>query len=63
MAHQETSKHCKRCARHVLARRPGPAHVLHLVLSVITGGLWLPVWLLSCLRFGGWRCGACGARV
>lgn len=23
-----------------------PAHVLHLLLSVMTGGLWLPVWLL-----------------
>ena len=22
------------------------AHVLHLILSVISGGLWLPVWLV-----------------
>lgn len=22
------------------------AHILHLLLSVLTGGLWIPVWLL-----------------
>lgn len=26
--------------------RSGPNHVLHLVLTLLTGGLWLPVWLL-----------------
>ncbi len=28
----------------------GPNHVLHLLLTVITGGLWLPVWLIIALR-------------
>jgi len=25
------------------------SHILHLLLSVITGGLWVPVWLLVAL--------------
>ena len=24
-------------------------HILHLLLSVITAGLWVPVWMLCCL--------------
>ncbi|OBJ70726.1 DUF2510 domain-containing protein [Mycobacterium sp. 1274756.6] len=29
--------------------RSGPNHVLHLILTVLTFGLWLPVWLLVTL--------------
>ena len=28
----------------------GPNHVLHLLLTIITFGLWLPVWLIIALR-------------
>ena len=27
-------------------------HILHLLLSVITAGLWVPVWMLCCLSQG-----------
>lgn len=30
--------------------RPQPNHVLHGVLSLLTGGLWLPVWLVIARR-------------
>ncbi len=30
-------------------RRRRPNHILHLLLTIITGGLWLPVWLLLSL--------------
>jgi hypothetical protein len=31
---------------------PGPNHVLHGILSVLTGGLWLPVWAGITFRHG-----------
>ena len=63
MGMQETQKRCDDCGRLVLARRPGPNHVFHLILTILTGGLWLIVWILSIPRMGGWRCSGCGARV
>lgn len=63
MAMQMKSKHCKRCGEQILAQRPGVNHILHLVMSVITGGLWLIIWLGSMIRIGGWRCSRCGKRV
>jgi hypothetical protein len=34
--------------------RQRPRHVMHLVLTLCTGGLWLPFWLL-CLGEHRWR--------
>lgn len=28
---------------------PGPNHLIHLVVSILTAGLWLPLWLLILL--------------
>lgn len=28
----------------------GPNHVLHGLLSIFTGGLWLPVWIIVAMR-------------
>jgi carbon starvation protein CstA len=36
---------------------PRPNHILHLLLSVITGGLWLPVWLILSMRYSLSRAG------
>ncbi|MEV5084371.1 hypothetical protein AB0K74_38205 [Streptomyces sp. NPDC056159] len=30
----------------VLVKGKGTTHILHLILSVITAGLWIPVWLI-----------------
>jgi hypothetical protein len=27
-------------------------HILHVLLSVITAGVWIPVWVLCCVRQG-----------
>jgi hypothetical protein len=29
--------------------KPKTSHVLHLILSIITAGVWLPVWILIAL--------------
>ena len=62
MAYQEKSGFCKSCDKQVMVRRKGTNHILHLLLTVFTAGIWLPIWLLSCFRFGGWRCTQCGGK-
>ena len=41
---------CPRCGelRTVAVRRPN--HVLHAVMTVLTAGLWLPIWALAGLE-------------
>lgn len=59
----KTRKHCKECASMVMAERPSPSHILHLILTLLTGGLWLIVWLGVSVRWGGWRCSRCGSKL
>jgi hypothetical protein len=48
----------------VLAERQTPNHVLHLLLSVVTAGFWLPVWLLAAIWAAGpYRCPRCGEKT
>ena len=63
MAEDKTSMFCESCDSQVLAVRPGTNHVLHLLLSIVTGGLWIIVWILLSVRVGGWRCSRCGRLV
>ncbi|WP_146678852.1 hypothetical protein [Pirellula sp. SH-Sr6A] len=36
--------------------------MLHLLLSILTIGLWLICWLLACIKIGGWQCPNCGGK-
>lgn len=63
MGLDHTNKHCKTCKRSVLAQRPGTNHILHLILSIVTGGIWLIIWFMSAVKIGGWRCSHCGGKV
>lgn len=48
----------------VLAERQTPNHVLHLLLSVVTVGFWIPIWMLvSVFGSGAYKCPNCGART
>lgn len=29
-----------------------PNHILHLLLSIVTGGLWIPIWFIVSLAHG-----------
>ena len=45
----------------MLVTRPGVNHVLHLLVTLTTCGLWAFVWLGIALFGGGrWRCSKCG---
>lgn len=61
MAEDKKGGFCKLCEKRVVVFRKGTNHILHLVLSVITCGFWLIVWIGSSLKFGGWRCTECGS--
>jgi hypothetical protein len=62
MAVDQTVKDCSKCAKTTMHMRPGTNHVLHLVLTLFCCGWWLPVWILSMIKIGGWTCQECGKR-
>ena len=63
MAKQEKGGYCKVCDKNVLVWRKGTNHILHLILSLLTLGLWLPVWIFISIKIGGWKCSTCGVRA
>jgi len=55
---------CEEDMAMVLAERKTPNHVLHLLLSLLTAGLWIPVWLvLTLVAAGAYRCPKCGGKT
>lgn len=50
-----------RCIRRV--DRNAPNNLLHLALTVLTGGVWLFMWGLASLLREPWRCSVCGRKV
>lgn len=52
------------CPEHgpVLARAKGTSHLLHLLLTLVTG-VWAIVWILVTMRKKDWRCPVCGQPV
>lgn len=62
MAGKIARRFCHVCRDMVRAEWSGCNHVLHLLLSLVTFGLWLPVWFGSSLS-NGFYCGQCGARA
>lgn len=53
--------YCTRCRKKVLVCCPVLFNNLHMVLSCLTFGLWLPVWLFLSLR--SCRCTLCMGRM
>ena len=60
MATRSVQRYCLACDSPVLAEKQRPAHVLHLLLTLLTGGLWLIVWLGLSLPSTP-RCPHCGS--
>lgn len=62
MAEASASIWCDCCEKQVRAIRPRPNHVLHFLITVLTCGWWIFIWLIMGLNamMGGWRCTACG---
>lgn len=54
--------YCRTCEAPVLASKQKPSHVLHLLLTLITFGLWIFVWMFLTLMAAmrSYRCTTCG---
>lgn len=64
MGTKTTGKFCSACQANVMAQKNTPNHILHIIISLITLGLWVPIWLLiSLFSVGQWRCTRCGHHV
>lgn len=62
MNYAESSAFCKTCQRQVRITSKRPNHIFHLLMFLLTGGLWLVMWILVSLCYD-WRCTHCGLRV
>lgn len=58
-------KYCPEQDKMVLAEKQTPNHILHVILSVITAGLWLVVWLIIGIMSasGSYYCPECGSHT
>ena len=63
MSYQESSGYCEYCQKQVLIRQKGINHIFHLLMTLITFGVWIIVWLGVSIKVGGWRCTHCGSKV
>jgi len=61
MAEEYKSAFCKNCDEQRKVARPKTNHILHLLLTIVTAGLWLIIWIGVAIKFGGWRCDTCGS--
>lgn len=60
----QTSHYCATCGRQTLHTKARVNHVLHLILSVLTAGLWLFVWAALGMSNSAsrTRCAGCGSK-
>ena len=60
---EEASGYCGKCLKQVPVGRQGINPTPHVVLTVLTVGLWTIPWILDARRERHWQCLACGATV
>lgn len=61
--YRETGGYCRHCDERVMVRCKTASHVLHLLLSLVTLGFWIPIWFLCSISVAGWRCPKCGSKA
>jgi ribosomal protein S14 len=61
MATNHTMHFCKRCGRPTPHVQPATHHVFHLLMCVLTLGLWVGIWVLAGVANSSQRtCAVCG---
>lgn len=61
---EEQGGYCDHCQRHVLGRRNGINHILHLLISLFTCGLWVIPWFFASMTFKAqFACPNCGGGI
>lgn len=43
-------KKCRRCKKFTKHTQPSTSHLLHLILSFLTAGVWVLVWIIVALN-------------
>ena len=58
-----SSHYCETCAAQRVFNKPTVNHILHLILSLVTAGLWLIVWALLGISsaLSAETCATCGS--
>lgn len=59
MANQLTLQ-CARCNNLMPHTVKAPNHVMHLIITLLTAGIWLIGWLIAVVMPGNAKCGKCG---
>jgi hypothetical protein len=56
---------CPHCRVYRVCERPAPNHVFHLLMTLVTLGIWLVVWLWIGINaeFRPWVCSSCRGEV
>jgi len=62
MPTEESMERCSKCGRRTMHVARKPNHILHLLLTVFTAGIWLIPWLLLSLGQKPAQCTECGKR-
>lgn len=58
--------YCKTCGKKTKFEKKGMRHMLHIALSFLTFGMWVPVYgFLGVCALGGngWKCSECGENL
>jgi hypothetical protein len=58
----EEQSYCPACGEETPHQRGGVDNLTHGMLSIVTMGLWMLVWLPKAIRSAKWRCTRCGRR-
>lgn len=63
MATEQIMKHCRHCDDNIIHLQQKPSHVLHLLLTIFTVGIWLPIWILVAIDKSGHQCTRCATKT
>jgi len=65
MSVKQSSAYCNVCGRQSLFAKPRINHILHLILSIVTFGFWLIVWIVLGITNSAKRprCVTCGSEM
>ena len=63
MGYAQAPRFCRRCNTQVLAQCEQPNHVLHLLITFLLCGLWIPFWIYAAVKSRPWLCQQCGGET
>ena len=62
VSYEKDHRFSDRCGCRSLHFRRAIDHVLHLLITVVSGGMWALVWIYLALNRDQWKCEECGCQ-